>query len=144
MKQALIDNLMSICTVLGIDIQLRSGINEWGMTYFSILNIDSVIKDEEGVEMSVFEWFKLNMADKVYNWVVTLPSGHVCSYTLSVTEKDVTGYDSKKTGRFERHKMTSVKFQQDSGTISSTSQGLANALDIVLVEHAKTDKVATA
>tara|TARA_R110000751_G_scaffold306838_1_gene426353 strand:- start:42 stop:476 length:435 start_codon:yes stop_codon:yes gene_type:complete len=144
MKQALIDNLMSVCTVLGIDIQLRSGINEWGSTYFSIINLHDIIKDEEGVEMTVFEWFKTNMADKVYNWVVTLPSSQVISYTLSVTEKDKTGYDSKKTGRFERHKMTSVKFQQDSGSISSSQSDLEQSLMSHLAKAEDTAKIATA
>lgn len=144
MKQALIDNLMSVCTVLGIDIQLRSGINEWGQTYFNIINIQSIMKDEQGEETTVFEWFKRNMADKVYNWVITLPSGQVISYTLNVTEKDVTGYDSKKTGRFERHKMTSVKFQQDSGSISSSQDELEKSLMASIASKAVENKVATA
>jgi hypothetical protein len=129
MKQALIDNLQSLFTIFGIHIDVSTGMSKQGYSYFQLKNLSEVIKDEDGTEMTILEWFTQHMTDKAYSWLIPLSDGKVISYRLNINIAGKTSYLDTQTNRTVYHTKTSVSFSQEAGIIVSDGDGLVKAIE---------------
>tara|TARA_R100001530_G_scaffold40861_1_gene31397 strand:- start:5 stop:445 length:441 start_codon:yes stop_codon:yes gene_type:complete len=139
MKQALIDNLFAICQLFGVPVQLRNGVNKDGFSWFSVLNVDQIIKDDKGKEMTLLEFFMTHFLDRPYQWIVTLPkSGQVISFTLRVSKAGVTTYVDQ-LGITKHHTKTGISWSQDNGKIGSAEDDVMTNIEQSMLEHQATN-----